>query len=66
MLTIFYPQEAITDARARALFIFFIFFNFSEPLVDISYGAGTGDEAMSKKEVLCKPLDFPCFFGFSH
>jgi len=35
-----------------------------EPMVDIAYGGGT-QEAMSQERVMCKPMDFACFFGVS-
>lgn len=34
---------------------------------DISYFGGSGANAVTKKkDVMCKPMDFACFFGFSH
>ena len=36
----------------------------TEPMVDIAYGGGT-QEAMSQERVMCKPMDFACFFGVS-
>jgi hypothetical protein len=35
-----------------------------ERSIDISYG-GHSEQAVSEKQVLCEPLDFSCFFGFS-
>ena len=32
---------------------------------DIAYGGGEGAEAIKAKEVMCEPMDFACFFGFS-
>lgn len=36
----------------------------TEDRVDISYG-GSSKPAVAEKQVLCRPLDFSCFFGFS-
>lgn len=32
--------------------------------IDIAYGGGA-QRATKEKQVLCRPLDFSCFFGFS-
>ena len=32
---------------------------------DIAYGGGEGAEAIKAKGVMCEPMDFACFFGFS-
>lgn len=32
--------------------------------IDIAYGGGA-QRATTEKQVLCRPLDFSCFFGFS-